>query len=133
MWNVLYVEDDADSRDIVQLVFRSDRNALDIQCAVNCEQAVEHIMARRADLYLLDVSLPDGDGIQLCRSIRSFEPCKPIVFLSANAFELARWDAMAAGGYQYLVKPLDIRELRREIISLLTRRSPQHRSRPRSH
>ena len=78
-------------------------------------------LARSAgfDLYLIDRWLPDGEGIESCRTIRTFDSNTPIVFLTADARETSRTQAMAAGAQGYMVKPGDAGQLE-QIIGTLT-------------
>ena len=130
MWRVLYVEDNADARELVQIVFRDDGDELEIQCVETVQEAVDSIRGFPPDLYLLDSMLPDGNGLDLCRWIRSFDPYRPIAFVSANAFREDKWLAVAAGCDVYLTKPLDLGELREEVLRLLNSRKVAVRSGP---
>jgi len=57
------------------------------------------------DLYLLETRLSDGDGFELCRRLHQFAPRTPIVFYSAEAYEVDRQKGLTAGATAYLVKP----------------------------
>lgn len=71
------------------------------------------------DLYVLDTWLPDGDGVELCRRIREFDPNAPVIFFSAVAYDAARQKALAAGATAYLTKPLEFDEVCRLIPHLI--------------
>jgi len=71
------------------------------------------------DLYLLDLWLPDGIGLELARAIREVDNETPIVFFSAAAYETDRFEAMQAGAQAYLTKPAKPSELCRVISSLI--------------
>ena len=62
------------------------------------------------DLILLDVGLPDMDGLEVCRLLRDHLPC-PILFLTARVEEADRLQGFAAGGDDYILKPFSLREL----------------------
>ena len=70
------------------------------------------------DLYILDNWLPDGNGVELRRSIRAFDPHTPVVFLSAAAYARDVQEALTAGAQIYLTKPSDPRELERAVAQL---------------
>ncbi len=66
--------------------------------------------ARRIDLYLLDLGLPDGDGVDLIRRLRQWTQ-RPVLVLSARSVEKAKVQALDAGADDYLVKPFGLAEL----------------------
>ena len=63
------------------------------------------------DLYLLDMWLPDGVGLELARIVREFDRATPIVFFSAAAYDSDHSEALAAGAQAYLTKPINLTEL----------------------
>src|SRR5215510_12518017 len=72
------------------------------------------------DLYILDNWLPDRSGVELCRSIRKFDPDTPILFYSAAAYARDIREGMRAGAQAYLVKPVFPNELRQAIAQLIS-------------
>jgi DNA-binding response OmpR family regulator len=56
-------------------------------------------------LYLLDSWFPDGDGLELCRRLRSFAPLAPILIYSGDSYEADKKSGLAAGATDYLTKP----------------------------
>jgi DNA-binding response OmpR family regulator len=75
---------------------------------------------RYFDLYILDNWLPDGDGVDLCRNIREFDPHTPILFNSAAAYARDIREAIRAGAQSYLVKPTLPDELRLSVAQLIS-------------
>jgi DNA-binding response OmpR family regulator len=77
-------------------------------------------LARRGyfDLYILDNLLPDGNGIELCRVIREFDPHTPILFYSACAYPRDLQEAFSAGAQEYLAKPVSFDDLTRAVTQL---------------
>jgi DNA-binding response OmpR family regulator len=59
------------------------------------------------DLFVLDSSLPDGTGTDLCKHIRKRNNSTPILFYSAMAFDQDKYEALVAGAQRYLVKPVE--------------------------
>jgi len=85
------------------------------------ESGVALAGSQHFDLYLLDSSLPDGSGVDLCRRIREFDKATPIVFYSAAAYEIDRDEAIKSGAQAYLVKPSHPSELCNLVTSLIER------------
>jgi len=77
-------------------------------------------LARRGyfDLYILDNWLPDGNGIELCRVIREFDPHTPILFYSACAYSRDLQAAFSGGAQAYLTKPVSSEDLMRAVTQL---------------
>ncbi|BBB60013.1 DNA-binding response regulator [Undibacterium sp. KW1] len=76
------------------------------------------------ELILLDVGLPDGDGISLCRALRALHPATPILMLSARVDESAVVASMEGGADDYIRKPCGLRELSARMRRLLVRAQP---------
>lgn len=68
-------------------------------------QALSLIQAERFDLYLLDALLPDLDGFELCRQVRTLDPVTPILFFSGAAYEADKQKGIEAGANAYVSKP----------------------------
>ncbi len=78
------------------------------------------LLAREAfDLFILDVCLPDMNGLELCRRIRAGDPNAPVVFCSGAATPADREEAMLAGASAYYPKPFDPEALRSGIERLV--------------
>jgi CheY-like chemotaxis protein len=110
---VLYVDDDADSREILILLLKGRR--IEATGASNAIQALSLVQTERFDLYLLDVGLPDRDGFDLCRQLRELRPEIPVLFFSGWAGEAYRKKGLEAGAIAYVAKP----HLDRLIISIM--------------
>ena len=79
------------------LCFELDNNGYITVAAYNCRKARQLIAEDRFDLVLLDVNLPDGNGFDLCRSIRQKRPELAVIFLTANDL-----DEDVLGGFWFL-------------------------------
>lgn len=86
--------------------------------AMTCEEAEKKIKEDMYMLYILDMKLPDGNGISLCRKIRGVTE-NPVLFLSAYDNESYIVEGLEAGGDDYVVKPFRTLELLARIKSLL--------------
>lgn len=74
------------------------------------------------DLFLLDVRLPDGTGVELCQQLRALRPGVPVLYYSAYGYEAAHQAALATCGDAYLRKPVCIEEIESAIKRLLETR-----------
>jgi OmpR-family two-component system manganese-sensing response regulator len=75
------------------------------------------------DLYILDVRLPDGTGVELCQKLRELRPAIPILYYSAYGNEEDHENALALCGDAYLKKPVCIADIESSIAELLAKRS----------
>ena len=115
---ILLVEDDAALRSALEELLC--REGYDVVKASNVRSARECLDAT-ADLVILDVGLPDGDGVELCRSWRSEGVQTPILFLTAKDEEMDVVRGLDAGGNDYVTKPFRMQELLSRIRALLRR------------
>jgi OmpR-family two-component system manganese-sensing response regulator len=74
------------------------------------------------DLYILDVRLPDGTGVELCQRLRALRPTIPILYYSAYGNEEDHENALTACGDAYLKKPVCIADIESSIAQLLAQR-----------
>lgn len=87
--------------------------------AKNGKQALEKV-TQKPDLILLDINMPDMNGLEVCRLIRNHISC-PIIFLTAKVTEQDRINGLMIGGDDYIVKPFSIDELGARVIAHLRR------------
>jgi DNA-binding response OmpR family regulator len=95
------------------------RYAVDI--ATDGEACKDYLDLFEYDLLVLDVSLPNVDGIEVCRQLRSKGYCLPILMLSAKDDRSTKVEALNAGADDYVVKPFDFEELQARMHALLRR------------
>jgi two-component system OmpR family response regulator len=100
---VLCVDDDEDSREMLGLLLKHWQ--IEAKSVGTATQALSLIQAERFDMYLLDTQLPDLDGFELCRRMRSLDPETPILFFSGAAYESDRQKGIEAGANAYVAKP----------------------------
>ena len=116
--HILYVEDDEDTRELVKCVMAM--NNCKVIAAADCEDALRLARTSHFDLYLIDNWMSGGSGIELCRKLREFDTCTPILFYSGAAFETDKQQAFAAGAQGYLVKPAGPDELIAEVNRIVS-------------
>lgn len=115
--HVLYIDDHDDTRELVTLVL-SERNYR-VTTGSTLADALKLAREDHFDLYMLDSWLPDGSGIDLCKSLREFDPGVPIMFFSGAAYEADRETAISNGAQGYIIKPADLDELCSEVSKLI--------------
>lgn len=102
---VLVVEDNpGDAELLVELLPRDDGTLLDVRCVVRLSAALECVAAERFDIVLLDLGLPDSDGLATLRTMQRHAANLPIVVLTGNNDEAAGLDAIREGAQNYLIK-----------------------------
>ena len=105
---VLVVEDDREIRALMQSSLAVE--GFTVQTAVSLREASALLRHAPPDVVLLDLGLPDGDGLELVRQIRQSQAL-PILILSARHQEAQKIQALDAGADDYLVKPFSVGEL----------------------
>ena len=115
---ILLVEDDTALRGALEELLA--REGYEVIKASNVRTA-QDAMNSDIDLAMLDVGLPDGDGVSLCRQWRSVGVETPILFLTAKDEELDVVRGLDAGGNDYVTKPFRMQELLSRIRALLRR------------
>lgn len=120
--SILLVEDDLYlSQGLTELLQKSGY----VPCqAWKLSQARQSVYSRNFDLLILDVTLPDGDGISFCRELRARGCAAPILFLTARDEEFDIVTGLDAGGNDYVTKPFRVQELLSRIRVLLRKDSP---------
>lgn len=122
MTKILLIEDDRRIRIEVMEAMREAQ--FDVETAVDVAGA-QAMLERDFDLVLLDLGLPDGDGLELCEGIRSAGRGTPIMILSARDEPETRVRGLDLGADDYLVKPFHMPELVARVKSLLRRSGRQ--------
>ena len=121
---ILIVDDDPRLREVVR--YALSREGYTVREAGDGRAALASIAANPPDLVVLDVLMPELDGIEVCRRIRA-DSDLPVVFLSSRGEELDRVLGLELGGDDYMTKPFSPRELVSRIKAVLRRtqrRSP---------
>jgi two-component system, OmpR family, alkaline phosphatase synthesis response regulator PhoP len=122
---ILVVEDEPNLANTLELNLRLE--GYDPIVASSGSQALHLIETRldAIDLAILDVMLPDTDGYELCRQIRSRSGATPVIFLTAKADKSSTLEGLRLGADDYLKKPFDLEELLLRISNLLKRSAAQ--------
>jgi len=119
---VLIVEDEADIRRFVRMALESEgHEAFE---ADGVKRGLIEAGTRRPELVVLDLGLPDGDGVDFIRDLRNWSSM-PVIVLSARSGEADKISALDAGADDYLVKPFGAGELMARVRAQLRRYSQQ--------
>ncbi|MER0238475.1 response regulator [Fulvimarina sp. MAC8] len=118
MKRILVIDDDPHIREIV--VFALEREGYASEIAKDGREALERHESFRPDLVVLDIGLPEQDGLEVCRAIRRDHET-PILFLSARSEEIDRVLGLEIGGDDYVTKPFSPRELVARVKTILKR------------
>lgn len=118
MARILVVDDEARIRDVVQ--YALEREGLDVILAADGREALELLAGGGVDLVVLDILMPELDGLSVARAIRQ-QGSLPIIFLSSRAEEVDRILGLELGGDDYVTKPFSPRELAIRVKTVLRR------------
>ena len=117
--SILVVEDEDEIRRFVRLSLQAEGHA--VHEAATLQRGLIEAGTRRPDLLVLDLGLPDGDGVSLISELRSWSAA-PVIVLSARSGEADKIRALDAGADDYLVKPFGAGELLARVRAQLRRR-----------
>lgn len=119
---ILIVEDEAEIRRFVRLTLVAEGH--EVFEAETAQRGLIDAATRRPDLLVLDLGLPDGDGVDLIRDLRTWS-AMPVIVLSARSTEADKIAALDAGADDYLVKPFGAGELMARVRAQLRRHLQQ--------
>jgi two-component system KDP operon response regulator KdpE len=118
MHQVLVIEDEPEIRHVLRVLLESERFRF-IEAATAARADTE-ARAHKPDLLLVDLGLPDGDGLRVIRRVRSWSPV-PIIVLSARTMEEQKIAALDAGADDFITKPFSAPELMARVRAALRR------------
>jgi DNA-binding response OmpR family regulator len=125
---ILVVEDDPRISDVLEYALKTE--GYEVQTAQRGREATEIARRSSPSLIVLDVGLPDIDGFEVCRIVRTFSDV-PVIFLTSRSDEIDRVVGLEIGGDDYMVKPFSPRELLAR-IKAIRRRNQRPESAPAS-
>ena len=123
---ILVVEDETSIASFVAAYLRNAGYA--VRTAASAKAAVAELTGDLPSLVVLDLNLPDGDGVELCRRIRKSSDV-PILMLTARDEDVDKIIGLEVGADDYMTKPFNPRELVARVKSVLRRASPERRRR----
>lgn len=117
MYRILIADDEPDIVAMLKDYFEI--NGYEIITAFNGSEAISQ-SGKNPDIILLDVNMPDADGLTVCRTVREYVSC-PIIFLTARIEDSDKIAGFAAGGDDYVIKPFSIDELGARVAAHIRR------------
>ncbi len=124
---VLVVDDEPDIRELIEITLG--RMGLDTASASGIHQAQEYLSTQSFDLCLTDMRLPDGNGIDLVRAIQARWPNIPVAVITAYGSMETAIEALKAGAFDFVTKPVDLASLR-DLINAAIALRPKKTSAP---
>ena len=119
MMRVLVVDDDRALREALRRALSL--GGYDVRLAEGGQQGLSLVAAESPDALVLDIGMPDIDGLEVCRRVREAGNRLPILMLTARDAVADRIDGLDAGADDYLVKPFDVGELKARLRALTRR------------
>lgn len=116
---ILLIDDEESICSLVKLHFQTEGYL--VYTALDAEEAVQ-ALCHDPDLILLDINMPETDGLEFCRKVRNHIDC-PILFLTSRVTEQDKITGLQAGGDDYITKPFSLAELTARVEAHLRRES----------
>ncbi|NPA54698.1 MAG: response regulator transcription factor [Aquificae bacterium] len=118
---IYVVEDDEDINEL--LVYNLTKEGFDVEPFYSSKPAYTSIKQKKPDLIILDIMLPDMDGLELCKLLKSEKETAdiPVIMLTAKSTEIDKIVGLELGADDYITKPFSIRELIARIRAILRR------------
>lgn len=117
MYRILVADDEPDVLSLLKDYFEI--NGYEVITAENGRAVIEQIK-KNPDIILLDINMPDMDGISVCKEIRDYVSC-PILFLTARVEDCDKITGFSVGGDDYIIKPFSIDELGARVMAHIRR------------
>ncbi len=116
--SVLIVDDEVGARESLKMILKND---YEVFLAKDAEEAFLQIKAHSPDVILLDIILPDLDGLKVLERIKQNDPDMIVIMITATKTVKTAVEAMKLGAYDYVTKPFHVRELLARVRSVLRR------------
>ncbi|WP_075352175.1 response regulator transcription factor [Algoriphagus marinus] len=119
MKKVLVVEDDPNISDLIQIHLKD--LGYEIQVQNNGKKGFEEAHKNQFDLIILDIMLPEMDGIAICQRLRALDNYTPILMITAKSEEIDKVIGLESGADDYITKPFKIREFIARVKAIIRR------------
>ena len=118
MANIFLLEDDKILSKGISIALKKDEHT--VTAVYGYLEALQQYQKQKYDLFLLDINLPDGNGLEFCKKIRETSET-PVLFLTANDTEEDMLEGFGVGCDDYISKPFSIEVLRKKVLAVLKR------------
>jgi len=119
---ILVVDDETKITDVLRLYL--ERDGFHVSSASNGKQAIDKATSYKPDLIILDLNLPDIDGLEVCRTIRK-QSNVPVIMLTGRGEEVDKIVGLELGADDYVTKPFSAREIVARVKAVLRRQAPE--------
>jgi DNA-binding response OmpR family regulator len=116
---ILCIDDHEDTSEMLKLLLVQED--YEVVTATTMQEALRLATSEEFDLYVFDKHLPDGSGLELCVKLNEATPGVPCIIYTGDAYDIHRFEALAAGADDYVAKP-DIDGLIESVRKLLSER-----------
>ncbi|MGH7135367.1 MAG: sigma-54-dependent transcriptional regulator, partial [Pirellulales bacterium] len=124
MAKVLVIDDD---RAVLHLIERTfSESGTDVVTARTAQEGIRRLPETKPDAVILDIMLPDQSGLETFKQIHEYDSKLPVIFITAGGTSETAIEAMKLGAYDYLVKPLDVNQVKEHIGRALEIRRVMH-------
>jgi DNA-binding response OmpR family regulator len=129
---IFIIEDDEDINEL--LVYNLKKENFQVKSFLNSFDALKELEKEKPDLLILDIMLPDIDGIEVCKRLRASKEFEdiPIIMLTAKSTEIDKVVGLELGADDYITKPFSFKELTARIRAILRRYSKKKNTEPSS-
>ena len=117
--NILVVDDEKSMRDSMHMLLRDDHN---VHLAKTGKEAITVVKNHPVDLVLLDIRMPEIDGIEILKIIKSIDDNIEVIMVTAVIMVGKAVEAIRSGAYDYITKPFDIESLQEQVEKVLEKR-----------
>ncbi len=124
MKHMLIVDDEKGSRESLRLIFGGHYQ---VTLATNAAEALQAISGKPIDVVLLDVIMPEKDGVSFLKELHGLHPDLPVIMVSASTSVRPVVEAIRVGAYDFVTKPFDVPEIRRIVERALQSSALQRR------
>jgi two-component system alkaline phosphatase synthesis response regulator PhoP len=123
---IYVIEDDEDINELLTYNFK--KEGFDVRSFPNGKVAFEHIKQEKPDIVVLDLMMPEVDGLEFCKLVRSDKELEhiPLIMLTAKSTEIDKIVGLELGADDYVTKPFSFRELLARVKALLRRSKSLH-------
>ncbi|MEO6583997.1 MAG: response regulator transcription factor [Ferruginibacter sp.] len=119
MQKILLIEDDPEIASLLTLHFNSEE--FELTWAEKYSEALAKTTAEKYHLIIMDITLPDGNGIELCKRLRKNDNSTPVIMLSCHSDESDKVLSLEVGADDYITKPFGVMELLARVRAVIRR------------